>query len=196
MNRFCALWVAGVFALPGGAMADVINFDDLGVGVEVTNQYGSAVFSTIGGQQNLTLQYGFGNILCTAENGAPNCLKPTFVDFPSPVNGLTFVAVEPNEFGVVATISVFQKGNHTADVDLIGLGMNPGEFGYGNKSVDLSGYSNITRIELRGPDGGDLDNAYSGSGIGWDEFSFTVVPSPGAGALFGFAAAVAARRRR
>jgi MYXO-CTERM domain-containing protein len=198
MNRLCL--AAAIVAAGGVAAADVINFDDLMMGDVVTTQYAGVTFSTVAGQQNQVHAFSNGgtslpNILCTADNaGGINCLYPTYLDFSTAVNGLTFLAVEPNGSGEVASVNIFQSGVFSTNVPIIGLGSGGG-FGAGNVLVDLSAYGNITRIELVGPGGaGLLDEA--GNGIGWDDFSFTPVPTPGSAALLALGGLMAIRRRR
>lgn len=198
MKKF--IGIAALVAAAGIAHADSINFDDLAGGTMVTNQYSGVTFSSIAGQINMTHPFSNGgtsapNILCTADaNGGVNCLNPTFIDFASPVNGLSFLAVEPNGEGEVASINIYQNGAFATNLPLIGLGSGGG-FGAGNVPVDLSSFSNITRIELVGPGGtGQLDGP--GNGIGWDNFSYTFVPAPATAMMIGLAGLGAARRRR
>lgn len=195
--RACFACVAASALLGAVASADSITFNDLSLGTVVTNQYSSATFSSISGQDNVVTNYTT-NMICTYDTGGDiNCTKPTFVDFTNPVNNLTFIAIEPNEFGVVSTIRIFENYVYTADFNFTGLGGGPNQFGYGEKLVDLSAYSNVTRIEILGPGGvGDLDNSYGGNGIGWDTFCFDVVPAPGAGALLALSSVLALLRRR
>lgn len=198
MKTFTA--IAALVALAGAAHADGINFDDLAAGTMVTTQYAGVTFSSIAGQVNMTHSFTNGgnsapNILCSADAaGAVNCLNPTFIDFAQPVINLSFLAVEPNGEGEVASINIYQSGSFTTNLPLIGLGSG-GEFGAGNVPVDLSAFSNITRIELVGPGGsGLLDGA--GNGIGWDNFNYSFVPAPASLALLGLGGLIGGRRRR
>lgn len=198
MTKFAA--IAALVAAASFARADVINFDNLATGTVVTTQYPGVTFSSIAGQHNETDAFSNGgnsvpNILCTYANGGGiNCTHPTFIDFASPVGGLSFLAVEPNGEGEVASINVFQSGAFTTNIPLIGLGSGGG-FGAGNKSIDLTAYPNVTRIELVGPGGSGLLDG-PGNGIGWDNFEFTFVPAPSSVALLGLGGMVISRRRR
>jgi hypothetical protein len=140
-----------------------IDFDDLPAGTLVTNQYPSATFSSEPGFGNFTEQFN-GTILCTGPlgGGIPDCVHDTYIDFTVPVTGLHFMAIEPNAPGEVAQFRIFQNGVHTATVDLIGLG------GGGNKPVDLTGFTHVTRLEIVNI----LDDPMNENGIGWDDFQF------------------------
>lgn len=176
------------------SQAVVVGFDDLPNGSSVTTQYPGVTFSTLSGQFNMA--YGFvgatsaSNILCTADvGGSVNCANPTYLDFTNPVNSLTFWAIEPNNSGPVAQFNIFTVGNAPVSVILNGLA------GSGNVLVDLSAYSNVTRLEIvPAPGFSQLDEG--GGGIGWDDFSFTPVPAPSGLALVGIAGLMTSRRRR
>lgn len=143
----------------------VIDFDDLAAGAVVTNQYPVATFSSDPGFVNMVLDFpgpSSPNILCTgADGGNVNCTAPTYIDFTPAVNGLTFYSVGCQDTGPQAQIVIFENGVQTATVDVV-CPMLP----YG--MIDLSAYSNVTRIEL-------VDIVDS-AGIGWDEFTLTPVP--------------------
>jgi hypothetical protein len=176
----------GSVLLASSAMAGAvtIGFDDLPSGTVVTNQYAGVSFSSSLGNSNAVVGFKANKFICTA-----GCLADTYLDFTTPVNGLTFLAIEPNFNGPNAEFRIFQNGVFTATVQLIGLG------GDGNKLVDLSAYSNITRLEIVNI----LNNPSQENGIGWDSFSFAPVPEPGTYALMlaGLAGVgIAARRRR
>jgi hypothetical protein len=147
-----------------GASAQVtIDFDSLTPGSVVTNQYVHATFSSSAGNHNKAVFAGSGNVLFSGVDGGPlTGSADTYIDFLHPVNGLTFTAVQPNGAGVVATFNVYESGVLTASVPLTGLG------GSGSKSVDLSAYQDVTRLEIVGIDPSPAEN-----GIAWDEFSFT-----------------------
>jgi hypothetical protein len=153
-------------------MAYTINFDDVPTDTTITTQYATATFSTpVATRVNRTsnaggLDYGqsMPNFLCTANapNAAVDCTSDTIVDFPMPVRGLSFHAIQANNTGTVASIKVYVSGALAGTLDLIGTGqaMAPVVI------VDLSQYSNVTRIELTALN--------DGGGIGWDDFAFTV----------------------
>ncbi|HZW09885.1 MAG TPA: hypothetical protein VFF69_08270 [Phycisphaerales bacterium] len=181
--------LAHLTALAGIAGAAVaqpveINFDDLASNTIVTNQYPEATFSSVAGVDNMA--FGFAtadtppNILCT-----PGCLEDTYVDFTNPVNDLSFWAIEANVAGVTAQFNVFENGALSGTVDLVSSG------GIGNNEfVDLSSFSNVTRVEIVNI----LNDAGNENGIGWDTFRFTVIPAPGA--LAAIALALIFTRRR
>jgi hypothetical protein len=182
------------------ASAIVVNFDDVPSGTIISNQYPEALFSFGAGVVGEAL--GFGgvsppNILCAAGPSGRLCVDDIFVDFPQPVNNLTFLAVEPNEFGTVARVRVFTSGLFNSEVPIIGLAGSAGTFVSGNRFMDLSAFTNVTRIEILSPVGlTEQDSAYGGNGIGYDNFSFDVVPTPGVLALVGMGAVISAGRRR
>lgn len=190
------------FMLAGGSVASaiVVNFDDVPSGTSITNQYPELTFSYGPGVSGNTLAYGGvspPNILCTLAPNGNMCVDSIFVDFTSPVNNLTFLAIQPNEFGVVAEINVFTSNAFAGTIALIGLGATPGSFGTGNVLVDLTSFSNVTRIEVVPPTGQTMiDFSYGGNGIGYDVFSFDVVPAPGTAGLLLASLGLAARRRR
>ena len=102
----------GVF-LTSSVMAAVINFDNLTNGTTLTGQYPEAIFSTTAGGANLVYTHASAvsgsNILCTGSAaGVIDCLRDTYIDFTSPVNGLTFWAIEPNATGVDAQFRSFR----------------------------------------------------------------------------------------
>jgi len=144
-----------------------IGFDDLPSGTLLTSQYPGVIFSSSQGCANYVYSFSTGNIICTGPiGGSIDCVRDTYIDFTSPVNNLTFFAIEPNVAGVDAQFRIFQNNTYTTTIDLIGLG------GAGNEFVDLSAYAHITRLEIVNILQSPLEN-----GIGWDSFSFTPVPT-------------------
>ena len=114
----------------------------------------------------------------------------------APASGLSIWAFEPNEFGIVATFFLYNGATLLGTQDLIGLAASPGTFTGGSKFVDLSSFSNVTRMEIRGPGGSAFtDDSYGGNGIGWDNLSYTI-PAPGVAGLLTLAGTAALRRRR
>lgn len=176
--------------LAASASATIINFDDLPSNVVVTNQYPEATFSANPGETNRTLSAGgtlgesVPNFLCTYDSvGAINCALPTYIDFTNPVNGLTFTALALENNGLSAQVNVFENNAFSATVNINGIGNV-----FVPITVNLGAFTNITRIELVG--------IIDPGGIGWDDFSFTPVPSPAAATLLGLAGLSVAGRRR
>ncbi len=167
-RHLVALTVAAVSVTAQGVT--IIDFDALAVGDVVTNQFPEATFSSIVGQENVVrADFNFGplsfpNYICTKNVGGPlNCKKPTIVDFTLPVNDLTFLAMGDDFVGVQATVDVFENAVFSATVDITVDGIfNTVDV------VDLSGFTNVTRIEI--------GNITDGSGLAWDRFTFNVVP--------------------
>ncbi len=183
------------------AHATVINFDNLAGGVLVTNQYAGVTFSSDPGEGMYTAggtPVSYPNFLCTAPIGGEiDCINNVYIDFAVPVSGLSIWAIEANEYGAVATFSFYNGATLLGTQNLIGLAAAPNTYGYGNQFIDLSAFSNVTRLEIRGPGGsGPIDSSYGGNGIGWDDLSFTQVPAPATMGLPAFAVLTASRRRR
>lgn len=180
--------------------ATTITFDDLATGIQVTNQYPGVTFSSDPGEGTYTMggtPVSYPNFLCTAAiGGEPDCINNVYIDFASPVSGLSIWAVEPNEYGTVATFFAYSGNTLLGTQNLTGLAPAPNTYGYGNLFIDLSGFTNVTRLEIRGPGGsGPIDSANGGNGIGWDDLTY-VVPAPGACPLLAVSAILVSRRRR
>ena len=148
------------------AAAVVINFDNLGNGVVVTNQYPEATFSSAPGFVMLTTAQSLGsslpNFICTAPSGGSiDCVQDVFVDFTKAVSGLHFVATGANNVGTIAQIEVFVGGVLNSTVDITGAGTP-----FTPVAIDLSAFSNVTKIAIVN----DTDAA----GLGYDDFTFTV----------------------
>lgn len=181
-------------ALPSVANATVINFDDLGNSVEVTNQYAGVVFSSSAGSRILTTAQNLGsslpNFICSA-TGSINCTDPVFVDFATGVSGLSFLAIGDDDVGDVGDVRVFAGATLLGTVDVI----TDGNSGVPNL-VDVSAFSGITRIEIV--------NISDAAGLGFDDFTFTVgvrgVPEPASWAMmiagFGLVGAAVRGRRQ
>jgi len=165
------LTLVATIAMPFVAQADFIGFDNLANMTVIGTQYPHVTFSSSVGAANYAYANAGApspsNILCTG-NPTITCLQDTYLQFDGPVQNLTFYAVEPNFAGHDADFRIFQNGVFTTTVPLFGLG------GIGNKFVDLSAYSNITRLEIVNI----LNDPAAENGIGWDSFSFTPVPEP------------------
>ncbi len=192
---------SGMIAIiAASAAATVIDFDNLASNVLVTNQYSGVTFSSDPGEGMYTAggtPVSYPNFLCTAPIGGEiDCVNNVCIDFGSPVSNLSIWAIEPNEYGVVATFFLYNGSTLLGTQNLIGLAAVPASFGYGNQFNDLSAFSNVTRLEIRGPGGsGLIDSSYGGNGIGWDDLSFKV-PAPGAGGALGLLGLGVMRRRR
>ena len=194
--------LAAIVASSGAAHGIAIGFDDLSSGAFVSNQYAEATFSSDAGQTLVAFAYPSapspGNVICTADSsGTLNCTSSLFVSFTSPVNNLSFWAIEPNQFGAVANVEIYSNNALVGIVPLIGLGPAAGQFGLGNRFVDLSAFNNVSSIAVVAlPGQTSIDDSYGGNGIGFDSFSFTAVPSPSSLALLGAGSFAVARRRR
>jgi len=131
----------------GGPGATVtINFDDLDPYTVVTNQYPEATFTPDG-----TVLWAYPD---AGDHGSsePNWIRPMLdceecsedvtVDFSSPVENLSFVAVPTNNDYGGATVDVYQGealiATENVDVD-----------SDGGMTVDLTAYSNVTKIHIR-----------------------------------------------
>ena len=193
-NRFLSLIALGaaIAASPASA-ATVINFDNLGNGVQVTNQYAGVTFSSSVGSQILTTAQSLGsslpNFICSAVTSI-NCVDDVYLDFATAVSGLSFIAVGDNNTGHNGDVRVFGGATLLGTVNI---------FGDGNFStthlVDLGAFSGITRIEIA--------NITDAAGLGYDDFTFTAgggsgVPEPATWAmlLFGFGIVGGTMRRR
>ncbi|MCC6427565.1 MAG: PEP-CTERM sorting domain-containing protein [Phycisphaerales bacterium] len=187
--------------IAGSAAATLINFDDLGTSVHVTNQYAGLTFSSDPGEGIYTAggtPVSYPNFICTAPIGGEiDCINNVYIDFATPVSGLSIWAIEANEFGTVATFYFYNGATLLGTQNLIGLASTPNTYGYGNQFIDLSAFSNVTRLEIRGPGGsGFIDNSYGGNGIGWDDLSYEDVPAPSAIGVLGLAGLAFSSRRR
>jgi PEP-CTERM motif len=190
------LFKASLFALSiaiaGEASAAVIDFDTLGDGVEVNNQYSGVVFSSVSGSRILTTSLGAflgsspPNIICSG-TASINCGDDVYVDFLSGISGLSFLAVGDNDSGIIGTVSAFAGMSLLGTVNIVG----DGNFTTA-QLVDISGFSGITRIEIT--------HVTDLAGLGFDDFKFSSggVPEPASWALMlaGFGLVGAAMRRR
>ncbi len=168
---FPMLGIAVMACLATDALAQrvVIAFNDLSVRTTVTTQYPTATFSSPPGFINITADdHNLGtsrpNYLCTANSqGALNCTADTYVDFATPVNDLSLYAAGDNAAGRAATVRVFRDGILAANLPILvdGTMATP-------DLVNLTGFGNVTRIELTG--------IVDPGGLAWDDFSF--VPGP------------------
>jgi hypothetical protein len=166
MKNLLALALLGATARLYG---NVINFDNLANGDVVTNQYAAldAIFSSTAGNVNyVTTQPQYNgtppNFLCTGPiGGSIDCTEDTFVNFATPVSGLTFQALGINNTQAnVAQVDVYTNGAFNSTVIIPGAGqdLNP-------ELIDLSAFTNVTEIHIY-----DITDP---GGIGWDTFTFT-----------------------
>jgi hypothetical protein len=150
------------------ASAVVIDFDDLADGVVVTNQYPEATFSSETGYENKTTAQNLGtslpNFICTAPiGGGIDCTHETIVDFPGPVDNLTFMMVGDNNAGLNSKVDVHHSaGTTTVDLTMAdGVGTTP-------HLVDLTAFSSVTKIRIH--------SITDDAGLGWDDFTFDPKP--------------------
>jgi hypothetical protein len=205
-SALCVL--AAVCSLGGASVCRgvVINFDDVASGTLVQNQYPGVTFTV---EPGLGLQayafsyvgpspYSSPNVLTCYDGGrSPTSVPDVYADFSPAVNGLSFLAVAADEFGVVARVNVYSGANLLGTDNIIGTGPTPGTFGYGSTTVNLSAYANVTRIEIIPPIGQtDLDSSYGGGGLIFDNFTFEAVPEPAVAPLLALSGMICAARRR
>jgi hypothetical protein len=193
-NRFLGLIALGAASVASPASAaTVINFDNLGNGVQVTNQYAGVTFSSQAGSQILTTAQNLGtslpNFICSAVTSI-NCVDDVYLDFATAVSGLSFIAVGDNNTGHNGDVRVYGGATLLGTVNIIG-----DSNGFTPYLVDLGAFSGITRIEIA--------NITDAAGLGYDDFTFTVgggsgVPEPATWAmlLFGFGIVGGTMRRR
>lgn len=161
----------------GQAATTVINFDNLANGTVVTNQYPTATFSSVAGEDILTTAQNLGsslpNFICTGSGGIIDCVNDVFISFTNPVNGLHFVATGANNTGVIAQIDVTAASGNGV-VDIIGAG-DPNT----PVAIDLTAFTGVSGISIVN----DVDV----SGLGFDDFTFDAggggVPEPASWAL-------------
>ncbi|WP_422344872.1 PEPxxWA-CTERM sorting domain-containing protein [Parasphingorhabdus sp.] len=182
--------LAASFTLATPASAVVIDFDSLSNGDVVTNQFPEAIFSSTPGSEILVTAQNLGssppNFICSGVMGSINCVDDIFVDFTSAVSGLSFIGVGINAGGDVGDVRVLSGMTLLGTVDIFGTN--------GIGTIDLTAFSNITRIEISNTDP---------AGIGFDDFTFDIgmggaVPEPATWAfmILGFGAIGGAMRRQ
>ena len=140
-----------------------IDFDNLPNATAVTNQYPQLTLSSATGLNNSTLNLAatfktsVPNILCT-----PGCDEPTYIDFTRPARDVKFKAVGVNDTNQVFAVRVHRQGLPVTRLEYTGQGLP-----YEPLLVDLSALGDITRVELV-----EITDT---AGVGWDDFSFTVL---------------------
>lgn len=186
LARMC---LVALLPAAAGAQPAVMHFDDF-TG-PITDQYADlALFSSDPGSHCESAPSGFAfsppNVLMSAlDTGEITGVPNIYIDFVSPVRNLTFWAIDANVAGDTAYINAW-----TRDV-VVHFALESSGGPGNNELIDVSWLPNIIRLEIT-----DIIDDPAENGIGWDEFSFTVVPAPGAGALSAIALLGAARRRR
>ncbi|MEO3429576.1 hypothetical protein AAFN88_11995 [Pelagibius sp. CAU 1746] len=157
---------AALAAVGSGGGPVTINFEDLANGEDVNTQYPGVTFSVEAGGD----LEAYGNEPAITDS-PPNVLvdrsfteKDITVEFDSPVNGLTFKVAGDN-VGALGSVDVYENGILSATVPLTGDG-NP----FTTELVDLSGFTNVTKIVIHDTVDGDL--------IAFDDFSYTGGISP------------------
>jgi hypothetical protein len=194
----------GVALLAGQARAAVvtINFDNLGNGAVVTNQYAGVTFSSSGGDVILTTAQNppylgsVPNLICSGPVGGPvDCTHDVILTFSTPVNNLTFDAFgnQTPAPGTFALVDVFRVSGGS----ILNQALNVSHTVHcGSPTLDCLGdpqslpYVGITQIVIH--------NNTDTAGTSYDNFSFTVpdtVPEPSTLFLTGLFGIVWAGRR-
>lgn len=108
-----------------------------------------------------------------------------YVDFVAPVNNLSFTVSSDNDSGKIATVRAFYAGSLSVELDVLGNGDPTDAI-----DVDLSGYQDVTRIEVI-----DITDTY---GLSYDDFKFSpnAIPEPATMSLLAVCLLVAGLRRR
>ena len=171
-----------------------IDFDDLAGGFPPVQTDGlfspHATFSTQEGHVLLVFA-GAGvvggsnpNTLTAAESvDASTFDSDIYIDFANAARNVSIDILSDNDSGVVAGLRVIHGGG-IAELDIVGNGDFSDPI-----PTDLSAYSDVTRIELFG-----ITDEF---GLSIDNLVFeTLVPTPGAVAMFGLAGWMGLSRRR
>ncbi|MGH7327114.1 MAG: hypothetical protein ACREJX_02065, partial [Polyangiaceae bacterium] len=137
-----------------------LNFDELAAEADVTSQYAAHVTFSSPSEpihvEGSSVDFGSSppNFLCSS-----SCVDDYDLDFAAPVKGVHFSAVGANDTGTIAKVNVYVSGSLAQTVDIIGQGDTAIPV-----AVDLSSFSNVTRIEVT--------NITDEGGIGIDDLSF------------------------
>jgi hypothetical protein len=188
MKRLCLpLILASASGMSGSALGDVINFESFPTGTAVTTQYPMATFSSQVDRENrIAFDFDFGTgqyIITAAVGGAVDGVNSTIIDFTSPVNNLSFLALGDNSAGIQAMVDVYENGVFSSAemIAVDGIFLSP-------DLVSLSGFANVTKIEIWG--------ITDPGGLAWDQFSFDPIPSPSGAVVLAFGICMNRRRRR
>jgi hypothetical protein len=143
-----------------------IGFDDLPSDYGVTTDYSTATFSSDPGYAAwTTTQFGASspsNALATGPAaGGVDGLENLYVDFPRPVDALSFEAIGVDLVGPVATVNVFENGVQTGTVSIDGAGTPLVPL-----RVDLTAFHDVTRIEVV--------SVTDTNGLAFDDFVFGI----------------------
>jgi hypothetical protein len=162
VDRWSLLFAALSLAQP--ATAETIDFDALGDGEVVTDQFApGATFSSIPDHEV--------RVYTTVETHSPqnaiggavlggnlDLTREVIVDFAPPAEGVSFWASNVNDTGTIAKVEVFESGVSSGDVDVVGGGQT-------TAFVDLSAFGQGTRLHIH-----DITDSF---GLGFDDFSYT-----------------------
>ncbi|GAB4108068.1 MAG: hypothetical protein Kow00105_13970 [Phycisphaeraceae bacterium] len=170
--RVAALTALALVFGERAATAVTINFDTQNFGDLVTTQYPEVTFSADPGYETsamvTTTTTSPPVFICSRPvgGGFPACENETILDFTNPVYNLTFKSVGTNNSGVVAKVDV--QTTYLNGPVTVNIFKSP-------NLIDLSSFGTITRIRIH--------SINDHLGIGWDDFSFDVVPEPGSAGL-------------
>ena len=145
------------------AQAVLIDFEDRADGLQGVASliYPEATFTSSTGQVYIK-GAGVSKDFCAYDG---SCAGALTVDFTTAANSLTFTSAGEQGPGLLSNAEVYVNGAFAANVGITYDGIfttyDP---------IDLSAYSNVTRVVLTSVDG---------AGVTWDDFSFTLaVPEP------------------
>jgi hypothetical protein len=186
-SQMLGIVLLGVALLAGPARANVINFDNLGNNVTVTNQYANVIFSAGGGEvilttsQNPPYRGSPPNLICTGTAAVGitpatiDCTQDVILNFTAPVDNLTFNAFgnQTPVAGTFALADVYQLGVLThANVALLVSHLPDDTCGVVDCNPDPQSlsYLGITQVIIH--------NNVDRFGTAYDDFSFTPESGP------------------